>query len=470
MTDPVRFQEKFLGRKLWAKQQELCRAITTHPSVAVKGCHGSGKTFAVSGMVPYELTGQDESIVLIMAPTLRQVKTVWGEITAAISASKIRYPEPTTTRWEISPKCYAQGFSSSKGVNAQGFHGRRVTIFADEAIGISSDIWDAIEGIRSAGDVRLVTLCNPTVPAGPVYESFTKLRGTPGHCCITISAFDTPNLAGLTLESLMALPEDQLDYAPFPWLTRRRWVREMYHKWGPQNPRFQSRVLGEFPQQGQWAVFSLAWIERADREPNADEQRASKGCYIQVGLDVAAGGDDETAACARVNGTILARDSWSEADPRGSVVRWLRGLSERFRLPVGLVVGDTVGVGHGMALHIADCGFPVFGFKAGSSPMDKEQFLNAKAESYFRLRDCYKENYISHLSDAIDEDTKAQLSGVEYRELSHGQIQVEPKEDARKRGVQSPDRAEAEVMAFCRVVPQHQGGPIVPGGLQISPI
>jgi hypothetical protein len=25
-------------------------------------------------------------------------------------------------------------------------------------------------------------------------------------------------------------------------------------------------------------------------------------------------------------------------------------------------------------------------------------------------------------------------------------------------------------MAFCRVVPQHQGGPIVPGGLQISPI
>src|ERR1035438_9738122 len=130
-------------------------------------------------MVPYELTGQDESIVLIMAPTLRQVKTVWGEITAAISDSKIRYPEPTTTRWEISPKCYAQGFSSSKGVNAQGFHGRRVTIFADEAIGISSDIWDAIEGIRSAGDVRLVTLCNPTVPAGPVYESFTKLRGTP---------------------------------------------------------------------------------------------------------------------------------------------------------------------------------------------------------------------------------------------------------------------------------------------------
>jgi hypothetical protein len=58
---------------------------------------------------------------------------------------------------------------------------------------------------------------------------------------------------------------------------------------------------------------------------------------------------------------------------------------------------------------------------------------------------------------------------VEYRELARGQIQVEPKEDARKRGVQSPDRAEAEVIAFCRVVPREQR--VVLGGQhQISPV
>jgi hypothetical protein len=172
--------------------------------------------------VPYELTAHDESIALVTAPTLPQVKTFWREITEAISNSQIRYSEPTTTMWEISPKRYAQGFTSTKGVNAQGFHGKRVTILADEAIGISPDIWDAIEGVRSAGDVRLVMLCNPTVPAGPVFDAFTKLRGTPGHATITISAFDTPNLAGLTLERLLQLSEEELDYAPFPWLIRRR--------------------------------------------------------------------------------------------------------------------------------------------------------------------------------------------------------------------------------------------------------
>ena len=51
-----------------------------------KGCHGSGKTFTVSGLVPYELLAYDESIVLTIAPTLRQVKLMWNEIESAIKA------------------------------------------------------------------------------------------------------------------------------------------------------------------------------------------------------------------------------------------------------------------------------------------------------------------------------------------------------------------------------------------------
>jgi hypothetical protein len=92
---------------------------------------------------------------------------LWREITEAITNSHVRYPDPTTTMWEFWSKRYAQGFSSTKGVNAQGFHSKRVTILADEAIGISSEIWDAIEGIRSAGDVRLVMLLQPNGAIGP---------------------------------------------------------------------------------------------------------------------------------------------------------------------------------------------------------------------------------------------------------------------------------------------------------------
>jgi hypothetical protein len=269
--------------------------------------------------------------------------------------------------------------------------------------------------LGSAGDVRLVMLCNPTVPSGPVFDAFSNLRGNPNLKTITISAFDTPNLAVLTLESLLQLSEEDLDYAPFPWLIRRRWVKEMYYKWGPKNPRFLARVLGEFPNQSQWAVFSLEWIEKARREPTQQELDCARGSIIQVGVDVAAGGDDETAACARVNGIVLSRVAWQDADPRGKLVAWLHSLRKLpFRL--GPVVIDTVGVGHGIALHVVDCGFEVFGFKAGGTPMDAEQYLNAKAEAYFRLRDMYKTGYISHMnSDQIDDDCEAQLCTVEYR-------------------------------------------------------
>ena len=453
--DSVAFQREFLGRDLWAKQQEMLRAIETNRSVSVKGCHGSGKTFAAAGLIPDELLSNDESIVITVAPTLRQVKNLWSEIESAIQALPWQVPERTTTGWEISEKCKAIGFSSSKGVNAQGYHGKRVLILADEAIGIQGDLWDAIEGIRSAGDVRIVKLCNPTVPSGPVFEDFTRRRGQPGHSCITISAFDTPNLAGLTLESLLELPEEELDYAPYPHLTRRRWVKEMYQKWGPKNPRFEARVLGEFPTQSDYAVFTLEWIERAKREPTTQELARASDKLLQIGIDVAGAGDDETAACARMNGIIVARAAWPDKDPRGHVAQWMWRLKER-GYQIQHVVVDIVGIGYNFALHLADLGFPVWGFNAQKSALDPEKFVNSKSESYFRLRDMYQADYICHMPDALDDECEAQLCSIEYRETSRGLIEIEPKDDARKRGVQSPDRAEAEIMAFCRVVPREQ--------------
>ncbi len=138
----------------------------------------------------------------------------------------------------------------------------------------------------------------------------------------------------------------------------------MCRKWGENDPRFCARALGEFPGQSQWAVYSLQWIKKARREPTPQELREAAGSFIQVGIDVAAGGDDETAACARMDGIIVGRASWQEQDPRGNLVASLHGLR---RLPwkIGAVVVETVGVGHGMALFTQECGFPAYGFKAG---------------------------------------------------------------------------------------------------------
>lgn len=466
IRDPVSFQRRILKRKLTTQQQQIARAAATKRATAVKGCHGSGKTFVVSGCVLHHLAVYPHGKVFTIAPTLRQVKLMWEEIELARRNCIIAFPPCSTTGLRITEERYGLGFSSSKGVNAQGMHGLDVLIIKDESPGISPEVGDAIEGIRMAGRVRILDLGNPTIPTGQFFDNFTKNRGSVE--CITISAFDTPNLQhpdgrSFTIPELEAMTEDELNAGPFPGLVSRYGVLDRYRRWGPNNPRYISRVLGEFPSQSQWAVFDLAWIERSKREPTEQELQRAEGCVIQVGIDVAAGGDDETAAVARVNGIVIARAAWSVADP--PLVSWL-GKLRRQKWALGPVMMDTVGVGFHLARSIAEQGFDVYGFKAGAAPMDQEQFLNAKAEAYFRLREMYKADYVSHYERDVcsgvdgacwDEDTAAQLSTIEYKELLKGQIMIEPKEQARKRGVASPDRAEAEIMAFQRVVSRHEG-------------
>ena len=99
----------------------------------------------------------------------------------------------------------------------QGFHGR-LLIVVDEAPGVKADIWEAIEGIRAGGDVRVLALGNPTIASGPFHDAFTSNRD--GWCTFTISAFDSPNLAGLSLDELLALPIPRSTTAPVPTSSR----------------------------------------------------------------------------------------------------------------------------------------------------------------------------------------------------------------------------------------------------------
>src|ERR1700732_3638278 len=57
------------------------------------------------------------------------------------------------------------------------------------------------------------------------------------------------------------------------------------------------------------------------------------------------------------------------------------------------------------------------------------------------------------LAALTDERAIAQLAGIRYSHNSRGQVVIESKENARKRGVKSPDRAEAIILAFADLAP-----------------
>lgn len=449
ITDPAIFARQHLDARMWRLQRDIMRAVVANPLVAVKACHASGKTYQAAALALFWLARYTDGKVITTAPGWRQVRLMWDEIARACKRSRIIFPEPTSTGLRISEERYAVGISTNEAIKFQGFHGNHVLIIADEAPGIRADIWDAIEGVRAGGDVHVLMLGNPVIPSGYFFDAFG--RGRAIWKTFTISAFDTPNLAGLTIDQLLAMSEDELADPPAPYLVTPRWVKERALAWGQNHPMFRARVLGEFPTQSAYSVFSLELIERAKRDPTAQEIEKLKILPIQVGIDVAGPGEDETVLVARAGGAILEIHAFQEHDSRGRVAQLLSELRKTGRLQH--VVVDAVGIGYNFALHLADLGFPVVLFNAGHRAIDAERFVNAKAESYWGLREWMEQGAICKLDDI---DTEAQLSAILYRATPSGKTEIESKADAKKRGQSSPDRAEALVMAFCKIVPREQ--------------
>src|SRR6266851_9678369 len=70
---------------------------------------------------------------------------------------------------------------------------------------------------------------------------------------------------------------------------------------------------------------------------------------------------------------------------------------------------------------------------------------NQKAQFYQTLADAFERNLIEGLTDDV---TLGQLANLIYEFDSHGRMKIEPKEKVRARGITSPDRAEALMLAF----------------------
>jgi hypothetical protein len=432
IENPSLFARVMLGHDVWSKQHEILQSVATSPRTAVKACHASGKTFTAAESVLWWVTRHQQAIAVTTAPTWTQVeRLLWGEICNSVYRSRIAFPKPAATSLQLGPGRYAIGLSTNEGVRFQGFHGN-VLIVLDEAPGILPEIWEAVEGIRAGGDVRVLALGNPTISSGPFYDVFASQRE--GWNLITISAFDTPNLAGVTLDNLLQMSEQELDNNTSPYLTTRRWVREKFSEWGPGHPLWEARVLGSFPVESEDALLPLAWLEAARNREGGDGP-------VCAGLDVSGPGEDETVLCVRRGARIVLLRAWSNRDPRGDVLAALlpfKGQIQKLNV-------DSVGIGYYMAQHLRDHGLPVSEINVGEAPCDKEKYFNLKAELYWSLRLRVQSGDIGGLAE---ERAIAQLAGIRYSHNSRGQIVIESKEDARKRGVKSPDRAEAVMLAF----------------------
>lgn len=456
--DPVSIVEDLFGHATWSKSQEILRAIfRPNARVIVKGCNASSKSHtAADAIVLTLLLGGD---VLNTAPTGDQISGVlWRQVRQAIEDARI-----DKTGWLINQTSVklptgetALGRSTDQGVRFQGYHARPgapLLVVVDEAPGVIGEIMDAIGGISAGGDVRLLFLGNPIIPSGEFYKLFAVPQ--PGWNRITISALENPNFEGVTIARLLAMTDEELAQNPRPYLADRRWVKEIYLKEGPNSGYYFSHVLGEFPPESSESLIPLAQIEAAALVPALYVPLEDGGEPLVAGVDVAGPGEDETVVVVRQGRVVLEVAGSTMPDSRAWVMAILKRWLDRGLVQVNV---DSIGIGWNFMLHLRDqfsaladqARVQVVGVNVNERPLTHEsqqRFANLKAEAYWNLRDRFRDGQIGGITDPI---LKTQCGSLRYQDGNRrGKTVIESKDELRRRGIDSPDRAEALMLAFC---------------------
>ena len=87
-ADPVFFVQHVLQEPLFRKQGEILRSIKSEPFVSVVGANGTGKDWTAARAILWWLMVKKEAIVVVLAPTHRQVQdVVWKEVRVGYTAA-----------------------------------------------------------------------------------------------------------------------------------------------------------------------------------------------------------------------------------------------------------------------------------------------------------------------------------------------------------------------------------------------
>jgi hypothetical protein len=187
-------------------------------------------------------------------------------------------------------------------------------------------------------------------------------------------------------------------------------------------------------------VFNFTEINRAsDKELSPEGEK-------YMGVDLAWGGGDENVAIIRQGGKVLTFERWIY--PAEESIRSVDKIIDLLTLheikPQNCNV-DAVSGGNPICSEIIRRGYRVNSIIAGEKADDETKYINKRAEMYFQLRGRFRDNLIS-IPD--DRTLKAQLSTIRYKPAQEKRMQIISKEEMRKAGEKSPDRADALALSF----------------------
>lgn len=430
--NPVGFITDIIGEQPWSIQKVIAEAVVQHRYVAVPSCFGSGKDWIAARIGAWWVsTG---GILVATSNSFPQLKDIyWRELRTAHRKGKLPGQPSwgTDLRWDVSEGAWAIGRKPDDNdpEGLQGIHGARVLVIIDEANGVSPDLWEAVRGLVVNKQSRVLAIGNPLEPVGPFYEACRSPIWHVQH----ISVFDTPNFTG---EEVPAKARNEL--------VGQQWLDDAKRDGLEGTSWWKAKVEGQFPETASNAVISLLAVEAARvREPAPDAKE-------WAGLDVARFGTDDTVLVQGTGNTPESIEIVHGHDTMQVAGMGVRYLTDRR----GTLAIDEGGVGGGVVDRIKEQRTygTVHAINAGSGPDNDpdDRLLNMRSQLWWAARIAFEQGEVSlaRLPEAVYRRLLAELTSPTYKFTSSGKVQIESKDDLRKRGVPSPDVADAFNLAL----------------------
>lgn len=165
---------------------------------------------------------------------------------------------------------------------------------------------------------------------------------------------------------------------------------------------------------------------------------------LVIGVDPARFGDDRSAIIRRQGRKAYGLESYVKKDTM-EIVGIVHSIIQREK-PVKVLV-DVGGLGAGVVDRLRELvgGDIIVAVNAGSSPLEGKKYYNKRSEMWALC----KEWLLDEPCQIPDSDSlHADLCGIRYRVDSNSRLVMEQKAEMKKRGIRSPDEADALMLTF----------------------
>lgn len=422
--------------ELWSKPIEMLEALMAKPKVAVYSCHNVGKSFTAAQIVilSWVDTYGHDALVLFTGPDHDRVHNVTGQelrdgveklvnrTTGRRLSEHIEVLENDHIKYKGALRGFGRKPPDHKDNGFSGIHGLYPLVVVEEGCHVPKWMFDSASTITSNRNGKTLVLGNPDNPN----THFRRIKNQSRWKTVKIAAEDSPNFTGEPVSERLA-----------SFLITPEWVEEKKEEWGENSPLYVSKVMAEFPEASDDQVIGFDVIDVSFTEVSKESPA------LCLALDVASSGKDEAVAyTVRRNGDIVKEFSYSKSD--------LMALAdESFEWwqahPGAFVVVDANGNGEGVWSRLVQMGCRVRPFIGQKPARKKDIFENRRAEAAFDLERALRTDKIRLPQE--DDILRGELPTLTKERGQRGKWKLMSKEDMERRGLASPNRADAVCMA-----------------------